>query len=230
MQRPGDDRRVAGSHRAGRGATGTGSPPHSRHYALEQSSLDLSIESSVRTPLRTTAEAQPCHAASGNGTAGRPATIIPACDTYEIVRTWTADLVSGLPAAPDPRRSRSGAFSSTSSPLRPAWSRPRTLEAHRHHHGHEPVSPAAEPALGAGRALDAALGDPQFAAWLAKQPRDAWVNANLFLQPRAFGVPGSARGAVLGRRAVPRTTKLGESSTSMPSAARSSAGRSATSP
>ena len=41
-------------------------------------------------------------------------------------------------------------------------------------------------AISAGRALDAALGDPPFAAWLVKQPRNSWVNANLFLQPRAF--------------------------------------------
>ena len=35
---------------------------------------------------------------------------------------------------------------------------------------------------------DAVLGDAEFTAWLSKQPRDSWENANLFLQPPAVGV------------------------------------------
>ncbi len=154
-------------------------------HALEQST-GSPMESSIRGPLRTTAEMLPCHAASGGDVAGRPTRIIEAGTRYETVLTWTAEIVSGVPAVPgpapfsikvlyDPETGAGG--------LRSA----EILEST----GTITVVDGAPGAVSAGMALDAALGDPQFAAWLAKQPEDSWVNANLFLQPRAFaaGLP-----------------------------------------
>ena len=51
------------------------------------------------------------------------------------------------------------------------------------------VLDGAPSAVSAGQALDAALVDPEFAAWLGEQPKDAWANANLFLQGRGFVEP-----------------------------------------
>ncbi len=152
-------------------------------YALEEST-GSPMESSIRTPVRTMAAMQPCHAVkvaiSGTGV---PTTIIGAGTTYETVLTWNAEIVAGLPAAPGPapfslkvrydQESAGGGLITA-----------ETLEAR----GMITVLDGAPGAVGAGVALDAALDDSQFATWLAKQPRDSWVNANLFLQPRAFGV------------------------------------------
>jgi hypothetical protein len=44
--------------------------------------------------------------------------------------------------------------------------------------------------VGPGEAVDALLGDPTFARWLADRPATTWSNANLFLtsQPEAVGI------------------------------------------
>lgn len=151
-------------------------------YALE-TSTGTPIESSIREPLRTFAKAEPCHATeSGAGVAGT-LKLIEAGTTYETVLTWAAEIVPGIPTIPGPapfaitvkfdhKEAGNGLFTI------------ETLEAT----GTITVLDGAPSSISAGEALDAALGDPEFAAWLEQQPKDAWVNANLFLQGRAFGV------------------------------------------
>lgn len=149
-------------------------------YALETSS-GTPIESSIREPLRTVASAEPCHATeSGAGVAGT-LKLIEAGTTYRTVLTWRAEIVPGVPASPGPapfaiqvpfdhEDAGNGLF------------KIETLEAT----GTLTVLDGAPSAISAGQALDAALGDRQFADWLELQRKDAWVNTNLFLQGRGF--------------------------------------------
>ena len=151
-------------------------------YALD-ASTGTPIESSIREPLRTEAKAGPCHApASDVGTDGS-LKLIEAGSIYETTLTWTAEIVPDVPAVPGPapfaitvafdhRDTGTGLFTV------------ETLEAT----GTITVLEGAPGAISAGQALDAALGDPEFATWLEGRPRDDWVNANLFLAGRAFGV------------------------------------------
>jgi hypothetical protein len=152
-------------------------------YALQQSS-GSPIESSIRTRLHTTARATPCHAANRGGGGGGflPTTIIQAGTTYETVLTWPAEIVRGIPAIPGPApfsiKVRYDQAQAGGGLIHAA-----TLEAS----GVLTVLDGAPNAISAGMALDAALADPPFATWLTKQPKAAWVNANLFLQPAAVG-------------------------------------------
>jgi len=154
-------------------------------YALE-ASAGTPIESSIREPLRTAAKAGPCHAPESGLGVGGGLKLIEAGTTYETVLTWPAEIVPDVPAVPGPapfeiavnfdhKEAGNGLFTV------------ETLEAT----GTITVLEGAPSAISAGQALDAALGDPEFAAWLAQQPKDAWVNTNLFLQGRAFaaGLP-----------------------------------------
>jgi len=154
-------------------------------YALETSS-GTPAESSIRGPLRTVAKAEPCHATESGLGVGGTLKLIEAGTTYETVLTWAAEIVPGVPAIPGPapfsitvefdhKEAGNGLFTI------------ETLEAT----GTITVLDGAPSAISAGETLDAALGDPEFAAWLEQQPKDAWVNANLFLQGRAFaeGLP-----------------------------------------
>lgn len=149
-------------------------------YALENS-MGSPMESSIRTPLPITAKMLPCHAPKAQSATGQAVAIIEAGTTYQTVLTWTADIVRDVPASPG-----SGPFSiEIRYDLEPAAGGMvsfQTLEAS----GTITILEGAPGAISAGRALDAVLGDPKFANWLAKQPQNSWVNANLFLQPRAF--------------------------------------------
>jgi hypothetical protein len=150
-------------------------------YALGQS-MGSPMESSIRTPLKTMAKRSPCHAPSQ----GEPAFerhSIPAGETYETTLTWSAELVKDLPAGPgempftidvqhDYEDAGGGMFKVESLAVE----------------GTITVLPGGPKAVTAGEALDAVLGDPEFAAWLAKQPRSSWENANLYLQPGTVGV------------------------------------------
>jgi hypothetical protein len=152
-------------------------------YALE-TSTGTPIESSIREPLRTVARTPPCHATdTGAGGIG-PTKIIEAGTTYVTVLTWPAEIVPGVPAVPGPapfaitvlfdhKEAGNGLFAI------------ETLEAT----GTITVLDGAPSAISAGQALDAALDDPEFAAWLGEQPKDAWGNANLFLAGRGFVQP-----------------------------------------
>jgi hypothetical protein len=151
-------------------------------YALE-TSTGTPIESSIREPLRTAAKAEPCHATASGVGIGGTLKLIEAGTTYETVLTWAAEIVPDVPAVPGPapytiavpfdhKEAGNGLYTI------------ETLEAT----GTITVLEGAPSAISAGQALDAALGDPEFAAWLDQQPEDAWVNANLFLEGRAFGV------------------------------------------
>jgi hypothetical protein len=149
-------------------------------YALENS-MGSPMESSIRTPLATTAKMLPCHAPKAEVATAQAAATIEAGTTYETVLTWKAEIVRDVPATPGAApfsikirydlESAAGGMVSF-----------QTLEAS----GTITVLDGASGAISAGQALDAALGDPRFARWLAKQPRKSWANANLFLQPRAF--------------------------------------------
>ena len=147
-----------------------------KSYALEESQ-GTPIESSIRTPLRTVAKARPCHAAThGEGVATLGT--IPSGDTYETTLTWSADYVRDLPAGPgevpfsievryDVMEAGNGMFTAETIALDGTIT---ILQG-----GPAPIS--------AGQAVDAALADEAFAAWLAEQPASSWENANLFLQP-----------------------------------------------
>ena len=107
--------------------------------------------------------------------------IIEAGATYETVLTWPAEIVRDVPAVPGPapysiavlfdhKEAGNGTFTI------------ETLEAT----GTITVLDGASSAISAGQALDAALGDRQFADWLERQPREGWANVNLFLEGRGF--------------------------------------------
>jgi hypothetical protein len=156
-----------------------------KKYVLEQS-MGSPMESSIRTPMKTLAKAMPCHAAVDKQDPQIPMATyetIPASGTYETVLTWTAELVRDLPADPG-----DVPFSvQIQYDQEPAGQlvKAETLEVT----GSIRITPGGgAPAVTAGKAIDAALDDDAFVAWLAKQPRKAWVNANLFLQPAAVGV------------------------------------------
>lgn len=157
-----------------------------KRYALQESA-GSPMESSIRTPLHTTARATPCHATNvgGGGEGVLPTTIIQAGTMYETVLTWPAEIVRGIPAIPGPApfsiKVRYDQAQAGGGLIRAA-----TLEAN----GVLTVMDGAPSAISAGKALDLALADRAFATWLAKQPKAAWVNANLFLQPAAVGVAG----------------------------------------
>lgn len=150
-------------------------------YALGQST-GTPIESSVRTPLKTMAKGSRCHAP----TVGEPSfehQTIPAGETYESTLTWSAELVKDLPAGPgdmpfsiqvrhDIEAAGGGMYKA------------ETLAVN----GAITVLAGGANVVTAGEALDAALADPDFSAWLSKQPRKSWENANLYLQPGAVGV------------------------------------------
>lgn len=142
-------------------------------YALEHGT-GSPIESSTRTPLSTVADTLPCHAPAGTIAAG---------DTYETTLRWTAELVRGLPAGPG-----DVPFSiqvlHDQEPAGNGLIQAQTIELR----GTITVTGGNGEAVSAAEALDAALGEADFGAWLSAQPRDSWVNANLFLQPGAIGV------------------------------------------
>jgi hypothetical protein len=151
-------------------------------YTLEQSA-GSPMESSIRTPVLTIADALPCHATRREPVGSLPTAIIEAGATYETELTWTAEIVNGLPAAPG-----AAPFSIKvlydSETVAGGMTSAQTLETT----GTITVLDGATGAVSAGVAIDAALGDPEFATWLAKQPQDSWANVNLLLQPRAFRV------------------------------------------
>ncbi len=150
-------------------------------YALEEST-GSPMESSIRTPLKTMARSSPCHAPSQGEPVFERQTVA-AGDTYETTLTWSAEFVKDLPAGPgefpfsiqvrhDFEAMGGGMFKA------------ETLAVN----GTITVLPGGPKPVSAGEALDAALGDPEFAGWLSKQPQDSWQNANLLLQPPAVGV------------------------------------------
>jgi hypothetical protein len=151
-------------------------------YVLRESA-GSPIESSIRGPQHTFAVARPCQRKDNGVAPGIPQTTIRAGTAYETTLTWTAELVRGLPAVPGPapfsirvlhdhELAGNGLIKAD------------TLEVT----GTITVVAGAPGAVSAGGAIDATLSDRAFAAWLSKQPRRAWVNANLFLQPGAIGV------------------------------------------
>jgi len=152
-----------------------------KRSTLEQST-GSPVESSIREPLQTTAKSSPCHAPT-QGEPGFETQTIPAGETYETTLTWSAELVKDLPAGPgempfsievrhDIEAVGGGMFKA------------ETLAVD----GEIAVLPGGPKAVSAGEALDAVLGDPEFAAWLSNQRQDSWENANLFLQPPAVAV------------------------------------------
>ena len=149
-------------------------------YALDESQ-GTPIESSIRTPLRTIAKGLPCHAATHQVGVATLATIASG-ETYETTLRWSAAYVRDLPAGPgevpfsievryDFVEAGNGMF------------RAETIALG----GTITILPGGPAPISAGQAIDAALADGAFAAWLAKQPRDTWENANLFLQGGAMG-------------------------------------------
>jgi hypothetical protein len=151
-------------------------------YVLSESA-GSPMESSIRGPLHTFARARACQLENDGDAPGVPRTTIRAGTAYETALTWTAEIVRGVPAVPGPApfsiRVRHD-FELAGSGLIKA----DTLEVT----GTITVVAGALSAVSAGRAIDATLSDPAFAAWLSKQPQRAWVNVNLFLQPGAVGV------------------------------------------
>ena len=150
-------------------------------YALDQST-GTPMESSIRTPLKTMAKGSRCHAPT-IGEPGFEHQTIPAGETYESTFIWSAELVKGLPAGPgempfeiqirhDIEAAGGGMYKA------------ETLAVD----GAITVLAGGARVVTAGEALDAAIGDSDFSAWLSKQPPKSWENANLYLQPGAVGV------------------------------------------
>jgi hypothetical protein len=129
----------------------------------------------------------PCHAAVDKQDPQIPMATyetIPAGGLYETALTWTADLVRDLPAGPGDVPF-SVQIQYDQEPAGGGMVKAETLEVA----GTISITPrGGAPAVTAGKAIDAVLDDTAFSTWLAKQPRKAWVNANLFLQPAAVAV------------------------------------------
>ena len=142
-------------------------------YALDHGQ-GSPMESSTRTPLRTLAEAGPCHPALATLAAGA---------SFESTLTWNAELVRDVPAAPGQAPFAIQVLHDQTSAGN-GMTRADTLEIK----GTITVAPGESRAVSAAEAVDSALGDTDFAAWLAQQPRRSWANVNLFLQPAARGV------------------------------------------
>jgi hypothetical protein len=139
------------------------------------------MESSTRGPQQTFARDEPCHGEPDHEAeqSASAAASIPAGGTYTTTLTWSAELVAGVPAPPgeypfsirvlyDPQEVGNGMIKAD------------TLEVEG------PIVVLAgeeDGAISPGEALDVALGDAAFAAWLDEQPARSWENANLFLQP-----------------------------------------------
>ena len=150
-------------------------------YALTEST-GTPIESSIRMPLTTMAKGSRCHA-PWVGELSHEHQTIPAGETYESTLVWSAELVKDLPAGPgqmpfsiqirhDIEAAGGGMYKA------------ETLAVD----GAITVLAGGPRAVTAGEALDAALADAEFTAWLAKQPQGSWEHTNLFLQPPAVGV------------------------------------------
>lgn len=154
-----------------------------KKHALEQSA-GSPIESSIREPLQTFAKADPCHAPESGLGVGGGLRLIEAGTTYETVLTWAAEIVPDVPAVPGPA-AFSIAVQFDHKDAGNGMYTVETLEAT----GTIAVLDGAPSAISAGEALDAALGDRAFVAWLEQQPKDTWANTNLFLQGRGFVEP-----------------------------------------
>jgi hypothetical protein len=163
------------------GETWSGTKGVFKEYALKESQ-GTPMESSIRNPPPTSAQAEPCDPPTGSDFMLGAATVSPGA-TYRTDLTWTASLVRDLPAtagsAPfsivikhDLKAASNGMYQA------------KSLEVG----GTITVLPGGPIPVSAGQALDAAIRDKLFATWLAKHPRKTWVNTNLFLQPGAIGV------------------------------------------
>jgi hypothetical protein len=141
------------------------------------------IESSIRGPQHTSAVPRACQLQKDGGDPGIPPTSIRAGTAYETVLTWTAELVRGVPAVPGP-----APFTIRVLHDHVAAGNGLTKADKLEVAGTIAVITGQPSAVSAGQAIDAVLEDRAFAAWLARQPKRAWVNANLFLQPGAVGV------------------------------------------
>lgn len=154
-----------------------------KDYALKQSQ-GTPMESSIRNPLPTNAETEPCHApAKDPALASIGGATLAAGDTYETHLRWTASLVRGLPSMAgsmpfaiaiqhDPQAAGNGMYQT------------KSLEVG----GTIAVLSGGPTPVSAGQAIDAAIRDKVLATWLTKHARKTWVNTNLFLQPGAIGV------------------------------------------
>lgn len=151
-------------------------------YVLREST-GSPIESSIRGPQHTTAVPRACQMKNEGGVPGIPPTSIRAGTAYETVLTWTAELVRGVPAVPGP-----APFAISVLHDNVAAGNGLTTAETLQVTGAITVVAGRPSAVSAGQAIDAVLSDRAFAAWLAKQPKGAWANANLFLQPGAVGV------------------------------------------
>jgi hypothetical protein len=151
-------------------------------YVLSESA-GSPMESSIRGPLHTYARVRACQLKNDGDAPGIPRTTIRAGTAYETALTWTAEIVRGVPAVPGPAPFSIKVFHDHEMAGN-GLIKADTLEVT----GTITVVAGAPGAVSAGQAIDATLSDRAFAAWLSKQPRRAWGNANLFLQPGAVGV------------------------------------------
>ncbi len=163
------------------GETWSGVKRAFKEYSLK-SSQGSPMESSIRDPMPTYAQAGSCDASAPEGSVAGAVTLAPGA-TYQTDLTWTAELVRDLPAT-------AGSMPFTVAVQHDVVAAGNgliqldTLEAD----GTITVLAGGRSPVSAGQALDSAIGDSPFAKWLAKHPRKTWVNANLFLQPGAIGV------------------------------------------
>jgi hypothetical protein len=150
-----------------------------KRYALDHGQ-GTPIESSTRGPQKTLARDEPCHAEPD--VEADPilsaAASIPAGATYTTTLTWSAELVAGVPAEPGEYPFSIRVLYDQQA-LAGGMIHAETLEVE----GPIVVGAGQEGSISPGDAIDVALDDATFAAWLGKQPASSWENANLFLQP-----------------------------------------------
>ena len=145
------------------GETWSGVKRAFKEYSLK-SSQGSPMESSIRGPLPTYAQAGSCDASAPEGSAAG-AVLAPGA-TYEADLMWTAELVRDLPAT-------AGSMPFTVMVQHDVVAAGNgliqydTLEAD----GTITVLPGGRPPVSAGQALDVAIGDTRFAKWPASSCR-----------------------------------------------------------
>ena len=137
------------------------------------------------------ANANPCKDES-------PDTVLEPGDTLTDSMTWSALLVTGVPALPgEVPFTVSISYDPTGGPpsYPPDYKGPYGMLTPLYQQLTVPgtirIAGDAPAVLSAGQAIDAMLSNQRFTNWLSRQPAKTWSNANVFLQP-----PGMAQGIV----------------------------------
>ena len=170
------------------GRTWTGIAGEFKDYVLSQG-MGPGIVPAL-DPLSIPARAMPCVDGDFDGTLEPGGTVTGSL-------TWRAEIVRGVTALPGDisftaaagydQQNEAPSYPPGYTGIRGSWTpmfKQLTVA------GHLTMTGGAPAIKGPGEAIDALLGDPAFATWLAEQPSSTWTNANLFLvsMPKAEGI------------------------------------------